>query len=32
VSHDVPLATLNLKDYQDFGRYHGLRIVDVDQA
>ena len=32
VTHDVPLATLNLKDYEDFRRYHGLRILGVDQA
>ena len=23
----VPLATLNLKDYEDFTEYHGLRIL-----
>ena len=30
VTHDVPLVTLNLKDYEDFRRYHGLRILGVD--
>jgi hypothetical protein len=24
LTHDVPLAILNLKDYEDLGRYHGL--------
>ena len=23
----LPLATLNLKDYEDFTEYHGLRIL-----
>lgn len=27
LTHDVPLATLNLKDYEDFNRHHGLRIL-----
>ena len=25
--HDLPLATLNLKDFADFEAHHGLRIV-----
>ena len=27
LTYEVPLATLNLKDYADFAEYHGLRIV-----
>ena len=27
LAHEVPLATLNLKDYQDFAEHHGLRIL-----
>jgi hypothetical protein len=23
----LPLATMNLKDYEDFDQYHGLRIL-----
>lgn len=30
ITHDVPLATLNLKDYEDFHRYHGLRVLGLD--
>ena len=26
LAHEVPLATLNLKDYQDFTEHHGLRL------
>lgn len=24
---DLPLATLNVKDYEDFARYEGLRLL-----
>lgn len=27
LAYDVPLATLNLKDYEDFQEHHGLRIL-----
>lgn len=27
LTHHVPLATLNLKDYQDFADYHGLGLL-----
>jgi predicted nucleic acid-binding protein len=27
LTYDLPLATLNLKDYQDFQVHHGLRIL-----
>ena len=27
LAYEVPLATLNLKDYEDFTEYHGLRIL-----
>ena len=27
LAYEVPLATLNLKDYEDFTEYHGLPIV-----
>ena len=30
LTHDVPLATLNLKDYEDFKQHHGLRILGAD--
>jgi predicted nucleic acid-binding protein len=30
LTHDVPLATLNLKDYEDFRQHHGLRILGLD--
>ena len=26
LTHGIPLATLNLKDYGDFNQHHGLRI------
>jgi predicted nucleic acid-binding protein len=29
LTYDVPLATLNLKDYADFETHHGLQIVRV---
>lgn len=27
LTHEVPLATLNVKDYSDFTLHHGLRIL-----
>ena len=27
LAYEAPLATLNLKDYEDFTEYHGLRIL-----
>jgi predicted nucleic acid-binding protein len=30
ITYDLPIATLNLKDYEDFRTYHGLRILDVE--
>ena len=30
LTHDLPLATLNLKDFEDFRTYHGLRILGID--
>lgn len=27
LTYSLPLATLNLKDYQDFEARHGLRVV-----
>jgi len=30
IVYDLPLATLNLKDYADFRTYHGLRILDAE--
>jgi hypothetical protein len=30
LTYDLPLATLNLKDYEDFKVHHGLRILGVD--
>ena len=27
LAHGIPLATLNLKDYEDFNQHHGLRIL-----
>jgi predicted nucleic acid-binding protein len=27
IAHDVPLATLNTKDYADFTQHHGLRTL-----
>jgi predicted nucleic acid-binding protein len=26
-THGIPLAILNLKDYEDFNQHHGLRIL-----
>jgi predicted nucleic acid-binding protein len=25
--HDLPLATLNIKDFEDFAEHHGLRLI-----
>jgi predicted nucleic acid-binding protein len=30
LTHGVPLATLNLKDYEDFKQHHGLRILGAE--
>jgi predicted nucleic acid-binding protein len=30
LTHNVPLATLNLKDCEDFRQHHGLRILGLD--
>jgi hypothetical protein len=30
LTYDLPLATLNLEDYEDFRTHHGLRILGVD--
>ncbi|HEV2348164.1 MAG TPA: type II toxin-antitoxin system VapC family toxin [Actinocrinis sp.] len=27
LTHGIPLATLNLKDFEDFESHHGLRII-----
>jgi predicted nucleic acid-binding protein len=27
LTHGISLATLNLKDYEDFNQHHGLRIL-----
>ena len=27
LAYEVPLATLNVKDYQDFTEHHGLRLL-----
>jgi predicted nucleic acid-binding protein len=27
LTHSITLATLNLKDYEDFNQHHGLRIL-----
>lgn len=29
LTYDLPLASLNLKDYEDFMRHHGLRVLDA---
>ena len=31
LTHGIPLATLNLKDYEDFNQHHGLRILGREQ-
>lgn len=30
LAYEVPLATLNLKDYEDFKAYHDLRILGAE--
>jgi predicted nucleic acid-binding protein len=30
LTYDLPLATLNLKDFEDFRTFHGLRILGAD--
>ena len=30
LTYDLPLATLNVKDYVDFKEHHGLRLLGVD--
>jgi predicted nucleic acid-binding protein len=30
LTYDLPLATLNLKDYEDFKTHHGLRILGTE--
>jgi predicted nucleic acid-binding protein len=30
LTYDLPLATLNIKDYEDFRSHHGLRILGTD--
>jgi predicted nucleic acid-binding protein len=30
LAYEVPLATLNLKDYDDFKEHHGLRILGAE--
>jgi predicted nucleic acid-binding protein len=30
LTHEVPLATLNLKDHEDFKQHHGLRILGAE--
>lgn len=30
LTYDLPLATLNLKDYENFKVHHGLRILGTD--
>jgi predicted nucleic acid-binding protein len=30
LTYDLPLATLNLKDYEYFRAYHGLRILGAE--
>lgn len=30
LTYDLPLATLNLKDYEDFKIHHGLRILGAE--
>jgi predicted nucleic acid-binding protein len=32
LTHDLPLATGNLKDYQDFTTHHDLRILGTDRS
>jgi len=30
LTYDLPLATLNFKDYEDFTQHHGLRILGTE--
>jgi len=30
LTHDLPLATLNVKDFADFAEYHGLRLITAE--
>jgi predicted nucleic acid-binding protein len=30
LAYEVPLATLNFKDYKDFKEHHGLHIVGAE--
>jgi predicted nucleic acid-binding protein len=30
LTYDLSLATLNLKDYEDFKTHHGLRILGTE--
>lgn len=30
LTHDLPLATLNVKDYVDFAEHHGLRLITAE--
>lgn len=31
LARDLPLATLNLKDYADFTEHEGLRVIGVNE-
>jgi predicted nucleic acid-binding protein len=30
LTHDLPLATLNIKDFSDFAEHHGLRLITAE--
>lgn len=30
LTHDLPLATMNVKDYLDFADHHGLRLITAE--
>lgn len=30
LTYDLPLATLNLRDYEDFQQHHGLRLLGTE--
>ncbi len=30
LTYDLPLATGNIKDYEDFATHHGLRLLGAD--
>ena len=32
LTHNVPLATLNIKDFEDFSQQHGLRILGTGSS